>query len=375
MKEERAKPFLQCVLCGRRYDINHTNYFCHHCVKQHENHYGNMEISYELTGQSSLPFPVQPFTVFEGNTPLVRFESLGETYGFRNLFCKCEMTNPSGSFKDRASSLMIAEAIRLGKADVVAASSGNAGVSLATYALKAGIKCHIFVPRKTSKEKLELLRLLKADVVYVEGTFEDSYYASLRSGLQAAYSCHAGSNPFAMEAYKNTALEIFEKIGVPDKIIVPVGDGTHLSGIWKGFRELRQLGISKKSPQMIAVQVKGADPVTIAYQKGLSKCVVGNPVESVAEGIVASESYNSLFATKAMKESEGFPISVTDDEIVRNLQISLSNGLIIEPTSAAALAAVERMRDDDRVDSDESIVCMLTGSGTKTISEISKIVS
>jgi threonine synthase len=334
-----------------------------------------MEISYEPTELTYLPFPIQPFRVFEGNTPLVRAESLNETYGFHNLFCKCEMTNPSASFKDRASSYMVAEAIRLGKTDVVAASSGNAGVSLATYALKAGIKCHIFVPQKTSREKLELIRLLKASIVYVDGTFEDSYYASLRSQVEGAYSCHAGSNPFAMEAYKKTALEIYEKIGVPDKIIVPVGDGTHLSGIWKGFKELERVSISKTNPQMIAVQVADADPVAIAFKKGLLKYVLKNAVESVAEGIVASESYNSIFAVKALKESGGYPISVTDEEIVRNLRVSLKNGLIIEPTSAAALAAVERMKNDERVDNDETIVCLLTGSGIKTISEISMLVS
>jgi threonine synthase len=334
-----------------------------------------MEISYETNGPTILLFPIRPFRIFEGNTPLVRVNSLNEAYGFPNLFGKCEMANPTASFKDRATSYMIAQAIKLGKTDVVAASSGNAGVSLAAYALKAGIKCHIFVPKKTSKEKLELIRLLKAKVVYVDGTFEDSYYASLSSGVEGAYSCHAGSNPFAIEAYKHTAMEIFEKVGVPEKIVVPVGDGTHLSGIWKGFRELQRLGISKKLPQMIAVQVKGADPVAVAHDRGISKYVVKNSVESVAEGIVASESYNSIFATKALQESNGFPISVTDEEIISNLQISIRNGLIIEPTSAAALAAIERMRNDDRVKNDETIVCLLTGSGIKTISEIATAIS
>jgi threonine synthase len=333
-----------------------------------------MEISYDFGELTSLPFPIQPYSIFEGNTPLVSIDSLNEIYGFRSLFCKCEMTNPSGSFKDRATSYMVAEAIALGKTAVVTASSGNAAVSLATYALKAGTKGYIFVPKKTSKGKLDLLRLLKADVVYVDGTFEDSYYASLKSGLRGAYSCHAGSNPFAMEAYKKTALEIFEKMGVPDKIVVPVGDGTHLSGIWKGFRELRQLGVSDSSPQMVAVQVTGADPVAIAHQRGLIKYVVRDPVESIAEGIVASESYNSIFATKALKESNGFPVSVADEAIVRNLRMAVRNGLLIEPTSAAALAAVEELKNEGKAEDDETIVCMLTGSGMKTISEVSSLV-
>jgi len=375
MLGRNANTFLRCTLCRAKYDIDRTDYFCPYCVALHENHYGNMEVSYDFRELRSVQFPSQPFAIYEGLTPMVRNESLSNAYGCSNLFYKCEMANPSGSFKDRASSYVIGQAIKLGKSDLVAASSGNAGVSLATYAMKAGLTCHIFVPQRTSREKLELLRLMKANITYVDGSFEDSYYASLKSdAVKGAYSCHAGSNPFAMEGYKKTALEIFSQIGVPDKVIVPVGDGTYLSGIWKGFKELRQLGLSQRNPQMVAVQVKGADPVAIAFRMGLLKYVVKNPVESAAEGIVASESYNSIFTVKALKESGGFPISVTDEEIASSLRIAINNGMIIEPTSAAALAAIPHLIDHE-TRRDETIVCMLTGSGIKTMSEISGILS
>lgn len=141
-----AKAFVHCILCGSRYKLNDANYFCPNCVSEHENHYGNMEISYESRKRSSLPFPIKPLTIFEGNTPLIRNGGGSSFHQLKNLYYKCEMTNPTGSFKDRASSYLIAEALRLGKKDVVAASSGNAAVSLATYALKAGIRCHVFVP-------------------------------------------------------------------------------------------------------------------------------------------------------------------------------------------------------------------------------------
>jgi threonine synthase len=122
---------------------------------------------------------------------------------------------------------------------------------------------------------------------------------------------------------------------------------------------------------MVAVQVKGADPVAMAFRSGLLKSVLKDPVESVAEGIVASESYNSIFAVKALRESHGFPVSVTDHDIVRNLRAAIGQGIIIEPTSAAALAATEQMINDRKVNPDETIVCMLTGSGIKTLTEIS----
>ena len=368
--------FLRCTLCDSKYDMDRTDYFCPNCVAIHENHYGNMQISYDFRDLESVQFPGQPFTIYEGGTPMVRNESLSKAYRFHNIFYKCEMANPTGSFKDRASSYMIGQAIKLGKSDVVAASSGNAGVSLATYALKAGLACHIFVPKRTSKEKLELLRLMKADITYVDGSFEDAYYASLSSdAVKEAYSCHPGSIPFATEGYKRTAVEIFNQIGIPDKVIVPVGDGTYLSGIWKGFKELQQIGLSKRSPQMVAVQVEGADPVAIAFKKGLLKYVLKNPVASVAEGIVASESYNSIFTVKALNESRGYPISVTNEEIARNLRTALDNGMIIEPTSAAALAAIDHLSNDHKTIGDETVVCILTGSGIKTTSEISNILS
>jgi threonine synthase len=187
------------------------------------------------------------------------------------------------------------------------------------------------------------------------------------------YSAHAGSNPFALEGYKNISLEIFNKIGVPDYVIVPAGDGALVSGIWKGFTELRAVGLAERTPRMIAVQVKGADPIVSAYNRNLLKYVEKNPVDSIAEGIVDSESYNSILTVKALRESGGFPVSVTDEEIKRSLGYGVKEGLIIEPTSAASLAALEKLRDDGKVGREEVIVPMLTGSGIKTLSEISKV--
>src|SRR5208282_6653587 len=175
--------------------------------------------------------------------------------------------------------------------------------------------------------------------------------------------------------YKNVSLEIFSKIGVPDDVIVPAGDGALLSAIWKGFTELKAVGLAERTPHMIAVQVKGADPIATAYHRNLLKYVEKNPVDSIAEGIVASESYNSILTVKALRESGGFPVSVTDEEIKRSLGYAVKEGLIIEPTSAASLAALEKLKDDGKVGKKETIVVMLTGSGIKTLSEISKILA
>jgi threonine synthase len=370
------EPFLECVLCRSQFEINRPDYFCRNCVDEHLGYYGNMQVSYDYRGLNRVPFPIEPFSIFEGNTPLIQSKRLSDHYGFPNVFYKCEMVNPTGSFKDRGSAFIIAQALKLGMKSIVAASSGNLGVSLAAYSLKAGLNLHIFVPKSTSPEKLELTRLLKANIVYVDGIFEDAYYASLKSEhIRGFYSAHAGSNPFTLEGYKNASLEIFDKIGVPDNVIVPAGDGTLLSAIWKGFRELKAVGLTERTPRMIAVQVKGADPIATAYHRNLLKYVEKNPVDSIAEGIVASESYNSILTVKALRESGGFPVSITDEEIERNLGRAVEEGLIIEPTSAASLAALEKLKDDGKVGKEETIVPMLTGSGIKTLSEISKVLT
>ena len=368
------KPFLECVICKSQFEINRSDYSCPNCVDEHLGYYGNMQVSYDYKELNNVPFPIEPFSIFEGNTPLIQSKKLSEHYGFPNVFYKCEMANPTGSFKDRGSAFIIAQALKLGMKNIVAASSGNLGVSLAAYSLKAGLNLHIFVPKRTSSGKLELLRLLKANIVYVDGTFEDAYYASLNSeDARGSYSAHAGSNPFALEGYKNASLEIFDKIGVPDNVVVPAGDGALLSAIWKGFRELKAVGLAERTPRMIVVQVKGADPIATAYHRNLLKYIEKNPVDSVAEGIVASESYNSILTVKALRESGGFPVSITDEEIKRNLGRAVKEGLIIEPTNAASLAALEKLKDDGKVGKEETIVPIITGSGLKTLSEISKV--
>src|SRR5208282_689845 len=273
-RSDGMDPFLECVLCKSQFEISRPNYFCPNCVDEHLGYYGNMQISYDYRGLNRVPFPLEPSSIFEGNTPLIQSKGLSEHYGFPNVYYKCEMVNPTGSFKDRGSAFIIAQALKLGVKNIVAASSGNLGVSLAAYSLKAGLNLHIFVPKSTSPEKLELTKLLKANIVYVDGKFEDAYYASLKSeNTGGFYSAHTGSNPFALEGYKNVSLEIFSKIGVPDDVIVPAGDGALLSAIWKGFTELKAVGLAERTPHMIAVQVKGADPIATAYHRNLLKYV------------------------------------------------------------------------------------------------------
>lgn len=361
------KSWLECIICGKKYSLNKDSYICDNCKEIHQNKYGHLLIK----SRSNKKQLVKPFKICEGNTPILKLKNPE----FFNVWIKNEGLNPSGSFKDRSTSFMISQALSLRKNRVCCASSGNAAVSLAMYSYKAGIDCEVVVPKRTSEEKLELLELFKAKVKRIDGCFEDCYeYVTELLKNNDYYDCRSGINPFALEGCKEIAYEIVGQIGVPDKVVIPVGDGTNLSGIWKGFKEMKLSGKIKTTPKIISVQIEDADPLTQAFKNNKEIFIVKNPVESIAEGIVAKESYCILHAIKSLKESDGFPINVTDKEIINAIKVLLKEGILAEPTSASVIAAVNKMKKNKLLNKRERIVCILTGSGLKTIEEIKKMI-
>jgi len=371
INESKGMKCLRCVICNKKFHIDSESYFCGNCKSIHKMKYGHLIVDYDYKKFSDLPLPVKPFSIGEGNTPLIRTK----LFGMNNVFLKNETLNPTGSFKDRSTSIMIAQALKLNKKTVCCASSGSAAVSLSAYSYKAGIQCNIFVPKKTSEEKLSIIQIFKAKINYVDGVFEDAYQKMNETISKSGwYNCSVGINPFAIEGYKMISYEIFKQIGIPDKVIVPVGDGTNLSGIWKGFKELKLLGYTDKLPSMISVQIKDADPVTKAFRNGKLIETIEKPIDSIAEGIVAKESYNIIHTVKALKESKGSAVSVTDEKIIDGLKILLKEGILVEPTSASVIAGLNKSLKENKINRSEKVVCLLTGSGFKTLTKIKEIV-
>jgi threonine synthase len=318
-----------------------------------------------------LPIDKLLVSLNEGGTPISQFKSYGAAHKLTNLWVKHEEINPTGCFKDRESAIVISAAMEKGILVVHVASSGNAALSTAAYAQKAGIKCMCYVPQKTSDEKKTLIRLFGAELILVEGSYED-VYRHLVELDPLGWNVTTGQNAYRTEGDKTIAFEIWDQLGVPDVILVPCGNGGCLAGIWKGFRELYSLGKITSLPQMIAVQIKGAAPLSKALEEGSDYSILPQIADSIAEGIVALESYSSPQAILALQESGGKVIQVTDDEIMFALkQVIKLESLVTEPTSAAVFAAVPKLA----VDPESKVLCINTGSGMKFLQEIAAILA
>ena len=254
-----------------------------------------------------------------------------------------------------------------------------------SYAAHAGVSCLVFTPAGASVEKRKLIEYTGAKLVTVNGIFEDVWELVNRDPdrdlsisnkvYSLFYDCNPALNPYRSEGDKTTAYEIFSELhGVPDWVVIPVGNGSNLAGIWKGFKELFDLGVVNSLPRILGVQIYKADPVAEAWRTGKENSVrIENPVDSIAEGIVAKDSYDAPRALLALKESSGMMASVTDGETLDELfACARREGILVEPTSATVLAAGKEMREAGKIDKDEKVVFVLTGSGLKTIDEMIK---
>jgi len=305
-------------------------------------------------------------------TPLSQPESFNKTHGFSNLFIKHEELNSTGCFKDRESQIVISAAIENNIKKVYVISSGNAALSTAAFAQKAGIECVCYIPSKTTEAKKNLIKLFGGQLVLIDGFYEDVYRTVVDMNPDG-WNVTTGQNEFREEGDKTIAYELWEQMGgkVPDTIVVPCGNGGNLAGIFKGYKELQILGKINKLPQMVGVQIKKAAPIQIAFQKHKDYVIVKDIEDSIAEGIVAEESYSSPKTVKALNESGGYMIEVTDKEIVAALKsIIKTESIMPEPTSAAAFAAINKLKNKIT----DNIVVINTGSGNKFLDEIVSIV-
>lgn len=316
---------------------------------------------------ASLPGPLESkYSLGEGNTPMTLASNLGKNFSIPQLFIKHEHLNPTGSFKDRESfiSVCIAKQRKLSRMSIV--SSGNAAVSLAAYAQVAKIDCTCFISKSTSIEKKQIITMYGAKVVEIDGNYE-SIYRQMAVSIPIEENMTTGICSERPEANKVIAYEIWKKIGAPTKVIVPCGNGGNLYGIWKGFRDLQLAGLLVDVPQMIGVQIMGADPLAQAFAKNKPFVTLTNSIDSIAEGIIAEESYCSPKVMTALKQSGGCIMSVKEEEILPMVkQVLVTESLLIEPTSAAAFCALNHIV----VQPTDTVVVISTGSGQKMVSKL-----
>jgi threonine synthase len=363
----------RCSVCSAAYDISPDLTVCPECAKQQQPEQPLMGVlEVELHGSVAPSFSVFDLLPVErhyfppipvGNTPLWVPENLRKQTGFNHLFIKDDGANPTSSFKDRASFLVSAAANKFGIHDITLASTGNAGSSMAGVGAAAGQKITLFLPHSAPPAKLIQALQYGATVYRVNGTYDLAYDLSLEFSRQkGGINRNTAYNPLTIEGKKTVSLELFKQLGkAPDLLFVAVGDGCILSGVYKGFRDLKELGMIRSVPRIIGVQAQTSDALFRAFQTGVFE---NRPTSTVADSICVDVPRNGVHALSQLKLFAGEMMTVTDDEILSaQSSLSRSAGLFAEPASAAAFAGFLKAAPD--LDPEAVTVILSTGSWLK----------
>jgi threonine synthase len=316
-----------------------------------------------------------------GWTPLYRSTTLGKQLGLSNLFFKDDGRNPTASFKDRASAVVVAKARELGVEIITTASTGNAGAALAGLAAATKMPAVIFVPETAPQAKIAQLLIFGARVILVKGNYDQAVALCLAASKEFGWYCrNTAYNPYTVEGKKTASFEICEQLAqipnpnypitkwiAPDRIFVSVGDGNIISGLWKGLRDLLALGWISKMPKLMGIQAEGSAACYNAWKAGTEKITPVNAV-TVADSISADIPRDGVRAVRAVRETGGAYLTVTDDEILAAIpELARGEAIFSEPAASTAYAGLKKAVKQGLVKSDETVVCMLTGNGLKDI--------
>ncbi len=306
-----------------------------------------------------LPSGAEPVTMGEGWTPLIP-----ACINAREILFKLDFMMPSGSFKDRGSTVLVSALKALNITKIVEDSSGNAAASVAAYSSRAGLDAEIFVPAHASPMKLAQIQVYGATLRPIEGPRENSARAAHEAVVHSgAYYASHYYNPFALFGMQTTAWELWEQLGerAPDNVALPVGHGTNLIGMYLGFVTLREHGLIEKLPRFFAAQAEKVAPLALAFARGKTEPEAVEPDRTIAEGIAITRPVRGGEILRAVRETGGEILAVGEDEIRAARADLARQGIYVEPTSATAVAAMEKIHDLPGV-----TVVSLTGSGLKS---------
>lgn len=378
---------LSCVVCSANFAESPGLYTCPNCGEL-----ATLRVSYDyefvrsvMTKQSLQTNPMvdlwrylpllplhgikHSFPLRIGGTPLYRVPELRKKLGLADLWVKDDTLNPSGSLKDRASAVTLLKGIELGYTEMAVASTGNAAASFACLSASMGVSCHIYVPATTPKAKVAQMKIFGADVVSIQGTYDDAFKRCIDDCKEHSwYNRNTGYNPFTIEGKKTVSLEIVEQLdwNVPDTVIVPTGDGCILSGVWKGFTDLQHLGLIDRLPRLIAAQAEGSQAIKKAFDS--DGVIRPERVQTIADSISVSMPKNGNMAIQDLRTSKGMAVAVSDDEILNAMKLlGQTTGIFGEPAGVISLAVLQRLVSENQISADEKIVLMVTGNGLKDV--------
>ncbi len=303
----------------------------------------------------------------EGGTPCKDSEQIGGKLELSNLSFKDETINPTNSFKDRVGALLISHARSWGYQKVVCASNGNQGASIAAYASLEGIECLNIIPNEIDSGKRAQMIAYNSRIEIMGDIIDDAIIHALEPKYNIYYQSTPEYNPLTIEAQKTIAFEIYLQKGSPDWVLIPMGSGELLVSLWKGFNELKESDIIEQIPKLVGVQSEFSSPIVNAFfGKKQEKLAKQKNSKSHALGVLVEEPLYKELAVRFVKESKGTVIAIPENMILNSIDELIRNeGIFAEPSSALTLAAVHILNKEEKFDSDDKIVCLITGSGLK----------
>ena len=311
----------------------------------------------------------------EGFTPLLEAKTLARQVGVQRLWIKDEAQNPTGSFKDRGLSLAVSRAKELGVKKVAIPSAGNAGGSLSAYAARAGIEAHVFMPKDTPLANRIETQQYGAQLTLVDGLITDcGRLIAERKTAEGWFDVSTLKEPYRVEGKKTMGYEIAEQLNwsLPDVIIYPTGGGTGLIGMWKAFKEMEELGwIGSERPRMVSVQASGCAPIVKAFIEGKETADPWSQAETVASGLRVPQAAGDFLMLRALRDSNGTAVSVSDDEMLAEIpRIGRAEGIFFCPEGAACVAALRRLTQQRWIKTTDEVVIFNTASGLKYLDVI-----
>ena len=395
-----SKFYFECTNCGKKYASNEATYLCPKCEKENTNTQppkGVLKTIYDYDLIKSKTKKDDLFSNLEkndflellpinskenlpilrvGKTPLYKIDALnGEKIDFE-LFLKDDSQNPTFSFKDRASYIVSGYAKENRINTIVAASTGNAGSSLAGICASQKQKAIIFVPASAPKAKLTQIVMYGAQIIPVAGTYDNAFDLSIEATKKFGwYNRNTAFNPFTIEGKKTVSFEIFSQLNknIPDKIFVPVGDGVIISGVYKGFEDLLNLGIINKIPTIVAVQSQESNNIINNIE---NDNFVSKPSNTIADSIAVDIPRNFYMTKDYIKKYKGEFIAVSDEEIMKaSLNLSKNTGIFSEPAAAAAFAGMLKYAKNNKIKNNSKNIVLLTGSGLKDLNSVQSMIN
>ena len=362
---------LACTRCGRGHEPTMSALRCESCQEPLVVRYrAGYKAAHRWAGSPfPAPFHGSPWQIGlgEGNTPVIAMQSTGETLGLQRLHAKLEYMNPTGSFKDRGTAVMMSMAKEQGISQVVEDSSGNAGASVAAYAARAGIEAHVFAPASTPPAKMQQIVVYGARTHSIDGPREAATDAAAafyeERGL--VYASH-NLSPFFLEGTKTFAYEVARQMeeAMPDHVVIPVGNGGLLIGAWLGYQEMLASGRVRRAPRMHAIQARAVMPVAAAFAGEAWSPEPG--ARTIAGGIAVGAPPRLRQVLDVLRSSGGQSLAVGDESIVAwQKALAARDGIYCEPTSAAAFAGLEILVNEGHIGPDDVVLVAVTGIGLK----------